>query len=130
MAKIEKVDTGAPVGGAYSPGLKVGNLLFVSGQGAADPKTNKMEPSIESQVIATLNNLKNIVVAGGSSVKNIVKMSVFMKDISQFSKMNETYRKWLEDNGAGDRFPTRTTVEAKFARDDMLIEIDCIAVLD
>ena len=58
MVKIDVVDTGAPKGGPFSPGLKVGDLLFVSGQGPIDPKTKAMGSTIEEQTLTTLNNLK------------------------------------------------------------------------
>ena len=130
MVNIEKVDTGAPVGGAYSPCLKVGNFVFLSGQIATDPKTGEMATTIEEQTIQVLNNIKALVIAAGTSVKNIVKIGVFLKNPSDFSSFNSTYQQWFGENGEGDRMPVRTTVGASFPRDDMLIEIDCIAVVD
>lgn len=126
MVDLEKVSPeGATVAGPYSPGVKAGNLLFVSGQVPARGTTK-----IEEQTQTALENIKKIVEAAGTKVSNIVKITVFLKNINDFSNMNKVYKKFFEENGVTEKFPSRTTVEiSNFPLSGMLIEIDAIAVL-
>lgn len=125
MANIKYFSLGTPVAGPYSPGVKVGNLIFVSGQG---PTAGKMD--IKEQTLSTLENIKKILEAAGIEVSKIVKVSVFLKNIKDFGKMNRTYKKFFETNGVTDKFPARTTVEiSNLPTAEMLIEIDAIATI-
>jgi len=109
--------------GPYSQGIRVGNFLFISGQGPIDPQTGKMTvEDIETQTRQTLQNVKAIVEASGFSWNNVVKVSVFLKNSSDFQKMNEVYKTFFPENP-----PTRTTVQAGFVAAGMLVEIDAIA---
>jgi 2-iminobutanoate/2-iminopropanoate deaminase len=109
--------------GPYSQGVKVGNLLFVSGQGPMDPRTGEIvESEVEAQTRQTLQNVKAIVEASGFSLHDVVKVSIFLKRASDFQKMNEIYKTFFQENP-----PTRTTVQADFMAPGMLIEIDAIA---
>lgn len=109
--------------GPYSQGVKVGNFLFVSGQGPINPGTDKIdEADIEAQTRQTLRNVKAIVEASGFSLHDVVKVSIFLKRASDFQKMNEIYKTFFQENP-----PTRTTVQADFVAPNMLIEIDAIA---
>ncbi|MGA3404525.1 MAG: RidA family protein [Candidatus Bathyarchaeia archaeon] len=111
--------------GPYSQGIKAGSFLFIAGQGPADPKTGKMASDIETQTRQTLQNVKAIIEASGLSLSDVVKVSIFLKNGSDFQKMNEVYRTFFQNNP-----PTRTTIEVKFVAPDMLIEIDAIAYRD
>ena len=123
MANIEYFNPGTPVAGPYTPGVKVGNLIFVSGQGPAAGTTN-----IKEQTLTALENIKKILEVAGSEVSKIVKVSVFLKNIKDFGKMNREYREFFENNGVNENFPARTTVEvANLPAAGMLIEIDAIA---
>ncbi len=125
MVDIEKIHPGTPVAGPYSPGIKVGNLLFISGQGPAQGTTD-----IKEQTISTLENIKKIVEAAGGTVANIVNITVFLKDMKNFGKMNRAYRKFFEDNGVTEKFPARTTIEVSdLPVPSMLLEINAIAAL-
>ena len=125
MTDFEIINPGTPVAGPYNPGIKVGNLLFISGQGPAQGMDN-----IKDQTRSELENIKKIVEAAGGKVSNLIKLTVFMTDIKDFGKMNRTYKKFFEENGVAENFPTRTTVEvSRFAAAGMQIEIDAIAVL-
>jgi len=125
MTDFEIINPGTPVAGPYNPGIKIGNLLFISGQGPAPGMDN-----IKDQTQSELENIKKIVEAAGGNVSNLVKLTVFMKNIKDFGKMNRTYKKFFEENGVSENFPTRTTVEvSNFAAGGMLIEIDAIAAL-
>ena len=108
--------------GPYSQGVKAGNFLFVAGQGAADPKTGQMAEGIETQTRQTLANIKGIVQASGFSMRDVVKVSIFLKNMDDFKKVNEVYKTFFPEDP-----PARTTVEAKLPAQGMLIEIDSIA---
>ncbi len=109
--------------GPYSQGIKAGDFLFISGQGAIDPKTGQLiEGDIEKQTRHTLTNIRGIVEASGLSMRDIVKVSIFLKNLDDFKKMNEAYKTFFPEGP-----PSRTTVEAKLPLPDMLIEIDAVA---
>jgi len=112
--------------GPYSQGIRAGNLVFVSGQGPIDPETGKMiEADIEKQTRQTLQNVKAIVEDSGLALSDVVKVSIFLKNASDFQKMNEIYKTFFQENP-----PTRTTVQAEFVSPGMLIEIDAVACLE
>ncbi|MHA1724015.1 MAG: RidA family protein [Promethearchaeota archaeon] len=124
MTEKEFINPGTPVAGPYTPAVKVGNLIFVSGQG---PKANT--EGITDQTLTAFENVKTILEAAGASVADIVKVTVFLKDINDFSKMNRAYKKFFKDNGVDEKFPARTTVQvANLPVPSMLIEIDVIAL--
>jgi 2-iminobutanoate/2-iminopropanoate deaminase len=109
--------------GHYSPGIRAGDFLFVSGQGPIDPATDSLsEGDVQHQTRLTLSNVQRILAAGGASLTDVVKCSVFLRDIADFHKMNQVYAEFF-----GDHKPARTTVEAKFHQAAMLVEIDCVA---
>ena len=110
--------------GPYTQAIKAGSFVFVAAQGPVDPKTGKMGDTVEIQTRQTLLNVKAILEAAGANMADVVKVSVFLKDASDFSKMNEVYKTFFPQNP-----PTRTTIEAKFAG-SMLVEIDAVAYRD
>lgn len=125
MSGIEIINPGTPVAGPYNPGIKVGNLLFVSGQGWAQPATD-----IKEQTLATLTNIKKIVEAAGGKISNIVNTTVYLKNIKEFSYMNSVYKKFFNDNGVSEFYPARATVEvSNLPLASMLIEISAIVAL-
>jgi len=111
--------------GPYSQGVKAGNFLFVAGQGGADPKTGTMAEGIEAQTRQTLSNIKGIVEASGFSIRDVVKVSIFLRSMDDFKKVNEVYKTFFPEDP-----PARTTVEAKLPGQGMLIEIDAIAYIE
>jgi len=125
MVDIEVVNPGTPVAGPYSPGVKVGNLLFVSGQ-VSKPGT----ADIKEQTRSALDNVKKVVEAAGGSVSSIVKTTVFLTNFKDFGKMNRVYKQFFEDNGVTEKFPARSTVEvSNLVAEGLIIEIDAIAAL-
>jgi len=123
MKEYIKTQTAPQPLGPYSQGIKAGNMLFVSGQGSIDPKTGKMlGEDIETQTRQTMQNIKAIVEASGFSMSDLVKVSIYLRNASDFQKMNEIYRTFFSQNP-----PTRTTVQTGFVNPSMLIEIDAIA---
>jgi len=125
MSNIEIINPGIPVAGPYSPGIKTGNFLFISGQGSAQSKED-----IKEQTLTTLNKIKTIVEAGGGKISNIVKATVYLKNIKDFNAMNTVYKKFFNDNGVSESYPSRAAVEvSNLPLSSMLIEISAIAVL-
>ena len=108
--------------GPYSQAIKVGPFVFVSGQGPRDPTTGKITSTIEGQTRQVLLNIKALVEASGLSLSDVVRVSVFLKNASDFGKMNAAYKTFFKDNP-----PTRTTVGVKLVERGMLIEMDAIA---
>ncbi|QSQ21211.1 reactive intermediate/imine deaminase [Pyxidicoccus parkwayensis] len=109
--------------GPYSPGMQLGQLLFISGQGAKDPATGAQAEGIEAQTEQVLRNLERILVAGGSSLQHVLRCGVFLTDMKEFQQMNAVYERVF----AGHR-PARTTVQVSALPDAGLrVEIDCIA---
>ena len=120
VIKTEKAPL--PVG-PYSQAIRAGNFLFISGQGALDPKTRRtVDGDIEAQTKQTIENVKAILTASGMSVSNVVKVSVFLKDIKDFKKMNEVYSTYFKSDP-----PARTTVQAQLPVPEWLIEMDVVA---
>lgn len=118
---------GAPAAiGPYAQGVRVGNLIFTAGQGALDPITGQVVPGgIREQTARTLENLKAILEAGGSSLGQVVKATVFLKDLSDFAAMNAVYASYFGTDE--DTLPARTTVEVSRLPRNLLVEIDLVA---
>ena len=122
---IERIvpNGGASPRGHYTPALRAGDFVYVSGQGPIDPATDKLATGdVEFQTRLTLSNILRILEAAGAGVTDVVKCSVFLRDIADFPKMNRVYAEFF-----GDHKPARTTIEAKFHQAEMLVEIDCVA---
>ncbi|NVM29723.1 MAG: hypothetical protein HWN65_12845 [Candidatus Helarchaeota archaeon] len=117
-------ENGAPPAGPYSPGIKVGNWLFISGQAPLDPETKKIPDVFKDQVRVTMENVKGIIEAAGGTMDNIVKTTVFLKDMNKFNKMNRVYRKYFTDKP-----PARSCVEAARLPLDIEIEIEAVAYI-
>ncbi len=115
---------GSPVPrGPYSPAVRAGDFLFVSGQGPIDPATDTFSyGDIAHETRLTLNNIKRILEGCGASLADVVKCSVFLVDGRDFAAMNEVYTEFF-----GAAKPARTTVAVAFANPQMKVEIDCIA---
>jgi len=112
--------------GPYSQAIRAGNLLFVSGQISIDPSTGNLidDKTIQGQTRRVLQNLIAIVEAAGGSAQNIVKTTVFLRDMSDFVEMNAVYATFFTASP-----PARATVEAARLPRDVSVEIDCIAVI-
>ena len=125
MQKIEKirnVDGVAAPRAPYSTYTRVGNLIFLSGQVAVDPQTETIPQSFAAQLKLIFENINIILKSVGSTLENILKTTVFLKDLSDYAEYNEIYREYFKSG-----FPARTTVVADLAHDDFLVEIEAIA---
>lgn len=108
--------------GPYSQAVRYGDLLFVSGVIAIDPKTGELSAAdIEAQTTLVIENIKAVVEAGGMNLNNVLKATVFMKDLNEFGKFNAVYEKYF-----GDVLPARETVQVARLPRDALIEISVI----
>jgi 2-iminobutanoate/2-iminopropanoate deaminase len=127
MTRSTITTDGAPAAiGPYAQGVRVGNLIFTAGQGALDPITGQVVPGgITEQTKRTLENLKAVLEAGGSSLGQVVKALVFLKDMNDFSAMNAVYASYFGSDE--ETLPARTTVEVSRLPRNLLVEIEVIA---
>jgi 2-iminobutanoate/2-iminopropanoate deaminase len=110
-------------GGPYSHAIVAeGQFVFVAGQVGTDPKTGKLPEGIAAQTEQALRNLKSILESAGTTLENVVRVGVYLRDIDNFSAMNKVYETFFPKNP-----PARSTIEAKLAG-EFLVEIDCIAL--
>ncbi|TFF86501.1 MAG: deaminase [Promethearchaeota archaeon] len=119
-------ESGAPPAGPYSPAIKIGNFLFISGQGPFDPETNMVNDTedVKSQTKTVMENIGKILDAQKVSFDNIVKTTVFLSDMNNFNKMNRVYRKYFKTEP-----PARSCVEVARLPFDILVEIEAIAYI-
>ena len=118
--------TAAPAIGPYSPAVRVGNLVFVSGQIPLDPATGQLvEGDIRAQTARVLDNLRELLVAAGADVSQVVRTTIFLADLSDFATVNEIYATYFTPP-----YPARATVQVARLPRDVRVEIDAIAVID
>ena len=126
MIVIETIATeNAPKAlGPYSQALKAGGFIYCSGQIPINPATNTIEAvTIEDQTRQAITNLKNVLEKAGSSLANVAKTAVFIKDMNDFAALNGVYAELF-----GDTKPARSCVEVARLPKDVKVEIECIAV--
>ena len=115
---------GPPPAGPYSPAIRANGFVFVSGQGPIVPETGQpVRGSIEEQVHRTMQNVRLILEAAGSSLEKIVKTTIYLKDLGNFKRMNEVYGGYL-----GETPPARTTIQAADLPMSIDVEIEVIAL--
>ena len=109
--------------GPYSQAIVEGGFVFVSGQGPLNPGLGKYEPSdVRAETRQTLENIRAILEEAGSSLDNVVKVNVYLRDIRDFAAMNEVYASFFREAA-----PARTTIQAGALPLGISVEIDCIA---
>ncbi|MBA1335265.1 MAG: 2-iminobutanoate/2-iminopropanoate deaminase [Firmicutes bacterium] len=112
--------------GPYSQGVKVGNLIFTSGQIAINPETGELvKGDIKEQTRQVLHNLEAVLNAAGSGLDKVIKATVFINDMAKFGEVNEVYASFFE----GD-YPARSCVEVSRLPKDVAVEIETIAVVE
>lgn len=112
--------------GPYSQAIVINNFIFCSGQVGKSPETNQfVEGGVEEQTKQVLENLKAVLTSAGSDLSSVVKTTVYLKNVSDFSQMNEVYATYFQKP-----YPARATLEAARLPQDALVEIECIAFKD
>jgi 2-iminobutanoate/2-iminopropanoate deaminase len=124
MSKKVIYSAGAPDPiGPYSQAIQAGNMLFISGQIAIERSTGKLlTQAIEEETSLVMKNLEEILKAAGMDFSNVVKTTIFLKDMNNFPKVNEIYGKHFQKEP-----PARETVEVSRLPKDVNVEISCIA---
>ena len=127
MRKIIQTDQAPAPVGPYNQGVVAsGSMLFVAGQIPLDAKTGKLVgKTVAEQTEKSIQNLTAVIEAAGSDLSQVVKTSVFLKDMNDFVAMNEVYAKHFGDAEA----PARACVEVARLPKDVLVEIECIAMV-
>ena len=110
--------------GPYSQGVKAGSLIITSGQLPLDPATGAFPEGIAAQTSQSLTNCKAVLEAAGASMSDVIKTTVFLRDMNDFAAMNEVYATFFE----GD-CPARSAVQVARLPKDAAVEIECIAVI-
>ncbi len=129
MSKQAVATKGAPAAiGPYSQAVRVGDFLYTSGQVALDPETGAMSTGgVEEQTVRVCENLKAVLAAAGAGMEQVVKTTVFLKQMSDFAAMNAIYARYFAPEGAVT--PARSTVAVAALPKDALVEIEVIAKL-
>jgi 2-iminobutanoate/2-iminopropanoate deaminase len=114
----------APAIGPYSPALRVGNLLFLSGQIPLDPSTGQLVAGdIRVQTTRVLDNMGELLKAGGAQFSDVARTTIFLADMNDFAVVNEIYATYFTEP-----YPARATVQVARLPKDVRVEIDAIAV--
>jgi 2-iminobutanoate/2-iminopropanoate deaminase len=123
---ISSPDAPAPIG-PYSPAVTWENLVFISGQGPVDPRTGKkIEGDVSAQTRQVFANLDALLKAAGASRKTVLKVTVYLTNMGEFTAMNGVYKEFF----AGLTYPARTTIQAAALPAGIDVEIDMIAYRD
>jgi 2-iminobutanoate/2-iminopropanoate deaminase len=124
MKEIITAPNAPKAGGPYSTAVRQNGMVFLSGQIPLDPQSGQLVTgSIEEQTARVLENLSAVLQAAGLSLSDVVKTTVFLKDMDNFARMNETYAKYFSTNP-----PARSTVEVARLPRDVQVEIEAIAM--
>jgi 2-iminobutanoate/2-iminopropanoate deaminase len=125
MKRIISTEQAPKAIGPYSQAVIWNGLLFLSGQVALDPATGQMiEGDVAAQTGRVFENLRAVLAAGGSSFAQVLKTTVYLKDMGEFAKMNEAYAQYFPEDA-----PARSTVEVARLPRDARVEIDIIAAV-
>ena len=122
MKEVIRTDKAPLPSGPYSQGLKVNSRIYVAGQRPADAKTGAIPANFTEQAELVLANVRHVLEAGGATMDNVVKVTVYLADIAYFAEFNEVYKRFFQEP-----YPTRTTVSC--ALRGILVEVDAIAEL-
>lgn len=123
MKKIINTPKAPQAIGPYSQAIEINNMVFTSGVIPINPEDGSLVTgTIEEQAEQVLKNMKNLLEASGSSTDNVIKTTVFIKDMNDFAKVNEVYAKYFTKD-----FPARSCVEVARLPKDVLIEVEAIA---
>jgi len=126
MKKVIQTEKAPKPIGPYSQAIRAGNFIFLSGQIPIDPKTGELvQGDIRQQTQRVLENMKGVLESQGLRMEDVVKVSIFLKDMENFSQMNEVYATYFSSSP-----PARSTVEVARLPKDSTLEIEAIASID
>lgn len=111
--------------GTYSQAVRVGNTVYLSGQIGLDPASMQLVAGIDAQIVRVFENLKAVAAAAGGSLADVVKLNVFLTDLGNFAKVNETMAKYFSEP-----FPARAAVGVKELPRGALVEADAVMHLE
>jgi 2-iminobutanoate/2-iminopropanoate deaminase len=122
---VVTASTSAPAIGPYSPALRVGNLLFLSGQIPLDPSSGQLiEGDIRAQTRQVMQNMGELLRAGGADFSHVARTTIFLADMNDFATVNDIYASYFTEP-----YPARATVQVARLPKDVRVEIDAIAVV-
>lgn len=122
--KVVSTDKAPQAIGPYSQGIVAGQMIYTSGQLGIDPKTGELvSTSIEDEARQSLENVKAVLSEAGAELSNVIKTTVFVKDLNQFTNINEVYAEFFSEHK-----PARSCVEVARLPKDGNIEIEAIAI--
>lgn len=127
MTKVLHTESAPAAIGPYVQGVDLGNMVMTSGQIPVNPTTGEVPSEITAQARQSLDNVKAVVESSGLTVSNIVKMTVFVKDLNDFIAVNEVYGAFFDEHNVAN-YPARSCVEVARLPKDVGIEIEAIAV--
>ena len=127
MEKERVIETpdAPPAIGPYSQGIRFGKLVVTSGQLPIDPETGEVSEDTKEQAHQCLKNLKAVLEAGGSKMNRVKKVTVFVRDMEEFSNINEVYKQYFTVP-----FPARSLVEVSRLPKDVKVEIEALATVE
>jgi reactive intermediate/imine deaminase len=124
MAKTIISTTGAPAAiGTYSQAVRVGDTVYLSGQIGLDPVSGQLVDGIDAQIVRVFDNLKAVAEAAGGSLADVVKLNVFLTDLGNFAKVNETMARYFQQP-----YPARAAVGVASLPRGALVEADAVMV--
>ncbi len=121
MQKVISTDKAPGAIGPYSQAIEVNGMVFTSGVIPVDPATGVIPEGVEAQATQAFTNLTNLVEASGAAMSQVVKTTVFIKEMNDFGKINEIYAKFFKDP-----YPSRSCVEVARLPKDVLLEVEAI----
>lgn len=121
--QVIKTDNAPEAIGPYSQAIMVGDFIYTSGQIPINPKTGIMETDIKLATKQSMENIKAILEEVGTSLENVIKTTIFLKDLNDFNVVNEVYATYFNENN-----PARSCVEIAKLPKDAVIEIEAIAI--
>ncbi|EKO3592906.1 reactive intermediate/imine deaminase [Vibrio metschnikovii] len=127
MTKVLHTESAPAAIGPYIQGIDLGNMVLTSGQIPVNPVTGEVPADIADQAKQSLDNVKAVVESAGLTVGDIVKMTVFVKDLNDFATVNQVYGQFFDDHNVAN-YPARSCVEVARLPKDVGIEIEAIAV--
>ena len=121
MKNVISTDKAPAAIGPYSQAIEVNGMVFTSGGIPVDPATGVIPEGVEAQATQAFTNLTNLIKASGAGMEQVVKTTVFIKEMNDFGKINEIYAKFFKEP-----FPARSCVEVARLPKDVLLEIEAI----